>query len=121
MTSFLQKLGMGLKKSSNQIAEGLSNVFLRKRVDDKMLEDLEETLLSADLGVSVTTKIISRFSKEKFDKECDENEIKNALSSQISEIMKPCEKAFEINSNKKPFIILMAGVNGGGKLRQSVN
>lgn len=115
MANFLQKLGLGLKKSSNQIVNGLSNIFLRRKVDDQTLEELEETLLSADLGVTVTSKIIARFSKEKFDKECDENEIKTALATQIAEIMKPCEKSFAVATDKKPFVILMAGVNGGGK------
>lgn len=115
MANFFQKIGMGLKKSSNQISEGLSHVFLHKKVDEQTLEELEDILLSADLGINVAEKIIARFSKEKFDKECDEIEIKTTLAAQIAELMKKREKSFVIDTNKKPFVILMAGVNGGGK------
>ena len=115
MTNFFKKLGLGLKKSSEQISNGLSNIFLRKKVDSATLEELEDLLLSADVGFEASEKIIAQFSKEKFEKECDESEVKSALCKQISEILQPVEKEFVIDKNKKPFVILMVGVNGGGK------
>ena len=115
MTNFFKKLGLGLKKSSEQISEGLNNLFVRKKIDEQTLQDLEDTLLSSDMGIAATTKIISDFSKEKFGKECDEMQIKSALSAKIAELLKPCEKEFVIDGTKKPFVILMAGVNGAGK------
>lgn len=115
MANFFKKLGIGLKRSSDKISDGLSDIFLKRKIDDNTIEMLEETLLSADMGFAVTQKIIEKFRKEKFAKDCDENEIKETLSAQIAEIVNPCEQEFVVDKNKKPFVILLVGVNGGGK------
>lgn len=115
MSSFFEKLGIGLKKSSSPLSTGISSIFNGKKVSSELLDELEETLLSSDMGVGAATKIISAIAKEKFAKECSDEDIKLFLSDRIAEILRPCEKEFVIDENKKPFIILMSGVNGGGK------
>jgi len=115
MSSFFEKLGIGLKKSSSPISSGISSIFNGKKIDSELADELEETLLSADMGVGAVTKIISALSKEKFLKDCSDEDIKLFLADKIAEILHPCEQKFVIDENKKPFIILMSGVNGGGK------
>ena len=115
MVNFFQKLGLGLKKSSVKITSGISDIFTKKKIDSQTLDELEELLISADLGVKASSHIISEFAKIKMDKEISEEEIKYALAQEIEKILKPLETNFTINHEKKPYVILMVGVNGAGK------
>lgn len=112
---FWEKLGLGLKKSSSKITTGISDIFTKKKLDNATLDELEELLLTADMGIKATSKIIEQFSQKKQDKEITDIEIRTALASDIENILKPCEQPFSIDNTKKPFVILMIGVNGAGK------
>lgn len=112
---FWEKLGLGLKKSSSKITTGISDIFTKKKLDNATLDELEELLLTADMGIKATSKIIENFSQKKQDKEITDIEIRTALASDIENILKPCEQQFSIDSTKKPFVVLMIGVNGAGK------
>lgn len=112
---FLQKLGFGLKKSSNQITSGITDIFTKKKLDAATLEELEELLISADLGVTAATRIVGEFARQKQDKDITEPEIRAALAEQIGKIIAPCEQALTFSAEKKPFVVLMIGVNGAGK------
>ena len=115
MVSFFQKLGLGLKKSSAKITGGISDIFTKKKIDAQTLEELEELLISADLGIKATNKIISEFAKMKMNKEVSVDEIKQALALQIENIISPLEADFSVETKEKPYVILMVGVNGAGK------
>ena len=115
MVNFFSKLKNGLKKSSSKIQIGLVDVFTKKRIDDESLEALEEALISADMGVRVATKIVTGFSKNKFNKEISEQDLKVELSKNIEDIIKEVEEPLIINNDHKPHVILMTGVNGAGK------
>ena len=116
MVDWLHKLKSGLKKSSSKISEGLNDIFNKQKTDSETLENLEEVLLSADIGIQATSKIISDFSQRKLNKNADIYEIKNALAEDIEQILIPCEQEFKINKTlNTPFVILMIGVNGAGK------
>lgn len=112
---FLQKLGIGLKKSSDKITGGISDIFSKKKLDATTLEALEELLLSADMGVSATTEIMQKFAAQKQDKDISADEIRTALAQQIEAVLAPCEQPLVIDSTHKPYVILMVGVNGAGK------
>lgn len=112
---FLQKLGIGLKKSSDKITGGISDIFSKKKLDATTLEALEELLLSADMGVSATTEIMQKFAAQKQDKDISADEIRTALAQQIEAVLAPCEQPLVIDSARKPYVILMVGVNGAGK------
>ncbi|MBP5352468.1 MAG: signal recognition particle-docking protein FtsY, partial [Alphaproteobacteria bacterium] len=113
--SFWEKLGLGLKKSSSKITQGISDIFNKKKLDDATLEELEELLLTADIGVKATTEIIGNFSAKKQDKEITDAEVRQFLADDIAAILQPSEQPFVIDGNQKPFVILMVGVNGAGK------
>lgn len=118
MTSWLQKLGFGLKKSSSRLSSEIGDIFTKRRVDRQTLDELEELLLCSDLGLKATTQIISRFAKQRLDKDADEQEIKQQLASEITTILQPCESSFDQALNQhhdQPIVILMVGVNGAGK------
>ncbi len=115
MSSFFEKLGFGLKKTSNNLTQGIKDIFTKEKLSSDLLGDLEELLYMSDVGVQATSEIIKKFSQKQFDKKSDITEIKKELSNDIAEILKTSEQEFIIDETKSPYIILMVGVNGAGK------
>ena len=111
--SWLQKLKQGLSKTSDKISDSLATVFVKKKLDQETLDELEELLISSDLGVHTSHHIITQLAKHKFDKEVTIDEIKADLAQIIIEILQPATKT--INIVNKPHVILVCGVNGNGK------
>lgn len=115
MVAWLEKLGLGLKKSSQKIGGGISEIFTKKKLDAETLDELEELLITSDMGVKTAAKIVGEFAKMRQDKEITEQEIREKLAIELEKLMNPCEKKLVIDTTKKPFVILMVGVNGAGK------
>lgn len=116
MTDWLHKLGLGLKKSSSKISEGLTDIFNKQKPDSETLQELEDLLLTSDIGYQATSRIINDFSQHKIDKNADIKLIKKTLAKDIENILLPCEQPFQIKkTDNTPFVILMIGVNGAGK------
>ena len=113
MTSWLQKLGLGLKKSSSRLCSGISDIFTKRKIDDATLEELEELLITSDMGVKASSKIVDSLSRVRVDKSGEPEEIRTRITDVVSNILKPCEKDFAIEGS--PCVILMVGVNGAGK------
>lgn len=111
---FMAKLGSGLSRSSSRLTTGLS-VFGRRKLDDETLEELEDLLISSDLGAKVAMRVTGNLSKERFEKEITEDEIRGALASEITEVLKPREKIVDFSEGPSPRIVLFVGVNGSGK------
>ena len=113
MTSWLQKLGLGLKKSSSRLSSGISDIFTKRKIDDATLEELEELLITSDMGVKASSKIVDSLSRVRVDKSGEPEEIRTRITDVVSNILKPCEKDFAIEGS--PCVILMVGVNGAGE------
>lgn len=113
--NFFQKLGFGLKKTSESLSQGISDIFTKENLSEDIITDLEDLLYAADVGVKATSEIIERFTAKKFDKHSDINRIKQELCQDIADIIKPSEQPFVVDTQKKPYVILMVGVNGAGK------
>jgi fused signal recognition particle receptor len=110
----LHKLNEGLKRSSSRLAEGLAGLAKRK-IDREALEELEELLITSDMGAKVASRIARAFSQDRFDREVSGEEIKAALASEIAAILKPREKVVDFAQGPRPRIVLFVGVNGSGK------
>lgn len=115
MSSFFQKLGLGLKKTSNKISSGINDIFTKKKVDSQTLDELEELLITSDIGVKAAAKIINAFGKRRLDKDVSDEEIRQELASDMEQILMPCQQTLQTDADKKPSVILMVGVNGAGK------
>lgn len=113
--NFLQKLGLGLKKTSENLSRGISDIFTKENLSEDVLSELEDLLYSADVGVQATSEIMQGLKTQKFDKKSEILYIKQQLCANIINIIKPSEQQLIIEKNKKPFVILMVGVNGAGK------
>lgn len=115
MSGFFKKLGFGLKKTSQNLSRGITDIFMKESLSDDVVTDLEELLYSADVGVKASAAIVEKFIARRFEKGSDIVKIKEELCQDIVEILKPSEQEFVIDKTKKPYVILMVGVNGAGK------
>ena len=111
---FMDRMSSGLRKSTTRMSDSVSAIFTKRKLDDDAIEELEDLLISSDLGVGVATKVTSLLAKDKFDKEVTDMEVKIALADVISDILTPLEKPI-ILTDTKPQIMLFVGVNGSGK------
>ncbi|MDG4543047.1 MAG: signal recognition particle-docking protein FtsY [Rickettsiales bacterium] len=111
---WLKRLKQGLNKSSSKLNDGIKDIFVRKKLDDDTLQDLEDLLITSDMGVQTASYITSKIAKDKFDKEVTTEEIKQDLAKYIARIIEPVAKPIQL-TGKKPQVILMCGVNGTGK------
>lgn len=111
---FLKRLSAGLSKSSSKLTTGLS-IFNKKKLDDETLEDLEDLLITSDLGATVAARVTAGLAKEKFDKEITSNEIREALATEVTKVLEPRQKLVDFSDGPSPRIVLFVGVNGSGK------
>ncbi|MGY4677917.1 signal recognition particle-docking protein FtsY [Pasteurella sp. P03HT] len=113
---FFSRLVKGLLKTKQNIGAGFRSLFLGKKIDDALFEELEEQLLVADLGVPTTTKIINNLTQHASRKQLQDAELLyQQLKVEMAEILKPVAQPLVIDPSKKPYVILMVGVNGVGK------
>lgn len=111
----LVRLRNGLFKTSRLISDGISDVFNKRKLDQSTLEEFEDVLLHADLGLETTSHIIQSISSKSYDKGLLNTDIEEILRSEIEKVLTPVERSLEISPKNKPHVILVVGVNGGGK------
>ena len=112
---FFDKLKQGLTKTKESINDKINNVFSNfRKVDEELLEELEEALIMSDMGVETSTQIISNL-REKIKKEKigESEQVKEALREEIEKILEKCDNSLKLET--KPSVILVIGVNGVGK------
>lgn len=113
---FFSRLVKGLLKTKQNIGASFRSFFLGKKIDDELFEELEEQLLIADIGVPTTSKIIKNLTEHASRKELQDAELLyQQLKVEMADILEPVAQPLEIDSTKKPYVILMVGVNGVGK------
>jgi fused signal recognition particle receptor len=104
-----------LAKSSSKLSHGVIDIFTKRKLDDAALDDLEDLLLQADLGVAASTRIRDLVGKGRYDKEIEPDEVKQIVADEIERILSPVARPFAFDATKKPFVVLVVGVNGSGK------
>ncbi|MFH5926641.1 signal recognition particle-docking protein FtsY [Roseomonas xinghualingensis] len=114
-TGFFARLKAGLSRSTARLTENLTGLFRKRRLDDAALEELEETLILADLGLPAARRIVEGFRRTRFGKEVGEDEVKTALAEEIATILAPVAQPLRPDWGKKPYVVLVVGVNGTGK------
>ena len=113
--SWFSRLKEGLSASSNKVVSGITGIFTEKRLDEETLEQLEDLLISSDLGVNVANRLIKTLSEHKFDKQVSDREVRETFAKDIELILEPVAKPILIEQSLKPHVILVCGVNGSGK------
>ena len=116
-TGLFGRLKKGLSKTGSALGEGLGNLFLGKReIDDDLLEDIETQLIMSDVGIDATQVIIDSLTQQVARKELDDADtLLKSLKKELAAVLKPSEAPLQIDTSKKPYVILMIGVNGVGK------
>ena len=112
---WLSRLREGLSKSTKKVAESITSLFTKKKLDQQTLDDLEDVLIQADLGVTVAARLVAKLSKERFGKEVTDEEVRAAFAEDIAEILQPVAVPLTIDASRKPHVVLVVGVNGSGK------
>lgn len=112
---WLSRLREGLSKSTKKVAESITGLFTKKKLDQQTLDDLEDALIQADLGVAVASRLVAKLGKERFGKEVTDEEVRAAFADDIAEILQPVAIPLTIDAARKPHVVLVIGVNGSGK------
>lgn len=113
--SLFQRMKEGLARSTRTISDGITGIFTKRKLDQATLDELEELLIAADLGVDTALAITEAVGRDRYNKEVTPEEIRTILADEITKVLAPVEKPFVIDASKKPFVVLMVGVNGAGK------
>ena len=112
---WFDRLRAGLTRSSAKLGEGISGIFTRRKLDGAALEELEELLISADLGAATAAKLVAHLAETRFDKEVAPEEVRRALAEDIAKILQPAAAPLVLDPARKPHVVLVVGVNGSGK------
>ena len=114
---FFSRMKSGLSKTRASLVDGVTTLFIgKKEIDDELLEDLETQLLVSDVGIDATRQIIDGLTQRVAYKELDDADaLIDALKAELAKILKPADKPLVIDTTRKPFVILVVGVNGVGK------
>lgn len=115
--SVFARMKLGLKRTHNNLVEGLAGLVLgRKAIDEEVLEEIEAQLLMADVGVEATRHIISALTESlKRTDLTDPDALYQALKKELTDLLTPCSQPLEVGQRSSPFVVLMVGVNGAGK------
>jgi fused signal recognition particle receptor len=114
-SGWLARLRAGLARSSSRLAQGIGALFTRRTLDEAALEDLEDLLITADIGVSTSARLVESLRTSRLGKDVTPEEIRAALADEIARILEPVAKPLVFDSTKKPHVVLVVGVNGAGK------
>jgi fused signal recognition particle receptor len=112
---WFKRLSDGLTKTSSRLTTGITGLFTKRKLDDEMLEELEDLLIGADLGVETSSRITAALRKGRFDKEIAPEEVRDVLAQEVERVLAPVAKPLRIDGEHKPHVVLVVGVNGTGK------
>ena len=113
--NWLNRLKSGLSKSTAKLTDGIAGILTKRKLDDDALEELEEVLITADLGPATAAKLTASLAATRFNKEVSEEEVRTALADEIDKILEPIATPLAIDASHKPHVVLVVGVNGSGK------
>jgi fused signal recognition particle receptor len=111
---WLSRLRAGLSRTSQSLTSGINDLLVKRKLDDDTLQDLEDILITSDLGVSTAARLSGELAKTRFGKEVSGEEVRGALADEIAAILDPVARPLDISTGN-PHVVLVCGVNGSGK------
>ena len=109
------RLRAGLARTTQSLTQGITQALTRKTLDQAALDDLEDLLVAADMGGNVARDVLYEIKAQKFNAQVTDDEVRTALADEIAKILRRVAKPLYIDPQKKPHVVLVAGVNGSGK------
>jgi fused signal recognition particle receptor len=113
--SWFQRLRAGLARTSSQLTGQISALFTKRKLDDETLQDLEDLLIQADLGLETALRITDTLASERYGKDVSGEDVSKIMAAEITKVLKPVAKPLQLDLSHKPHVILVVGVNGTGK------
>jgi fused signal recognition particle receptor len=113
--TFFERLKSGLSRSTAGFSDTLTGVFTKRPLDKDTVAEFEEALIRADLGATFASKLAAQVANGRYDTLISTKEVRDILAAEIGKVLKKVEKPLAIDKDKKPYVILVAGVNGTGK------
>jgi fused signal recognition particle receptor len=112
--SWWQRLSGGLKRTSASIGGAVADLVAKRRLDQAMLDEIEEVLIRADLGVDSAARIAAAVGEGRYDKSITPEEVKTVVAAEVEKVLAPVARPLAVGEHK-PFVVLVVGVNGSGK------
>jgi fused signal recognition particle receptor len=112
---FFARLKSGLAKSAGALTDGITGIFTKRKLDATTIAELEDALVRVDLGTGLARQVAENIAKGRYDQYISDYDLRIILAAELARILKPCQKPFTIDRAKRPFVVLVAGVNGTGK------
>ena len=109
------RLKAGMARSSERLNAGINTIFSRRRLDDAALLELEELLIASDMGIGIAAEVTEELRRSRFNQEVSPEEVRGALAEEVIRLVEPVMKPLRLDLTRKPFVILVVGVNGSGK------
>jgi fused signal recognition particle receptor len=113
--SWFQRLKAGLTKTSARLSQDIAGIFTKRKLDADTLEELEDLLIQADLGVDTAMRITAALAKGRHSKEISSEEVRGVLAAEVERVLTPVAKPLTIEGDHRPHVVLVVGVNGTGK------
>ncbi|MEP9351855.1 signal recognition particle-docking protein FtsY [Xanthobacter sp. KR7-225] len=112
---FWSRLAKGLTRTASSLSQGIGDLVTKRKLDAQTLEDLEDILIRADLGTTTAARIVESVGAGRHDKQISAEEVKSLIAREVEQILAPVAQPLVLDGARKPFIVLMVGVNGSGK------
>src|SRR5690606_38592368 len=113
--AWFERLRRGLLRSSNSLSESIGGIFTKRQLDDDTLQDLEDVLIQADLGLETAMRVTDALASGRYGKDVTGEEVRTIMGAEIEKVLGPVAKPLELDLSHKPHVILVVGVNGTGK------
>jgi len=114
-SSWWDRLREGLRRSSSGISTGVTELFTKRKLDAATLEEFEDLLLRADLGIDTSARIVKAIASGRHGRELDAEAVKGILAAELEQLLAPVAKPLVVDQTHRPFVVMMVGVNGSGK------
>jgi len=113
--TWFQRLRLGLARTSSQLTGQITALFTKRKLDDETLQDLEDLLIQADLGVETALRVTDTLASERYGKDVTGEDVTRIMAAEITKVLAPVAKPLQLDLSHKPHVILVVGVNGTGK------
>ncbi len=113
--TWFQRMKEGLSRSSRELSGNISGVFTRRKLDEDTLQDLEDVLIRADLGVETALRVTDALAASRYGKDVSDADVRAVMAAEVEKVLRPVAKPLELDLSHKPHVVLVVGVNGTGK------
>lgn len=113
--SWFQRLRQGLSRSSKELSGNIAGIFTKRKLDEDTLQDLEDVLIRADLGVETALRVTDALASSRYGKDVSDHEVRSIMAVEVEKVLAPVALPLELDLSHKPHVILVVGVNGTGK------